>query len=61
MARGQNDNDRDRSPAGDPAPIELTPIGLWFYHQAQHDGRVEMVRDERGRCRRCVELGWEAA
>lgn len=52
----------DRDPIKiEATPIEPTPIGWFFIHQAQHDGRVPMVLDEHGRCARCVALGfWKA-
>jgi hypothetical protein len=40
--------------------VRLNGLGLFYQHQAMHDGRVPMRLDEFGRCARCIELKfWE--
>ncbi len=41
--------------------IQLTAIGRWMHHNAQHAGTIPIERDEWGRCAACVALGfWRA-
>jgi hypothetical protein len=35
----------------------LNPIGRFYRHNAMHEGTIQMVLDEYGRCSRCVKLG----
>jgi hypothetical protein len=36
----------------------LNPIGRFLRHNAMHAGTTPMVRDEFGRCAKCVALGF---
>jgi hypothetical protein len=41
--------------------IVLTAIGRWMHHAGMHNGTIPIERDEYGRCKICVALGfWRA-